>query len=152
MSTLRPYYQNEKVLVCPTDGFDARSSFLINGFNDWFSVHLTAAEFEEFQKWQGSATMRLGNIPKPAETIFFGEKYKESPHNHMDFYQGDGNDFEEVDQAKHRGSDTNRKNGGSNYAFADGSVRYMKYGTTMHPENMWAVTEKFRPAPPQAAE
>jgi len=151
LSSLRPYYANPEVLVCPKDGPEARSSFLINGFNDWFAVHLSPSEFEEFKKWQGSATMKLAYIPKPAETILFGEKFKESPHNHMDFYQGeDGNDFEEVDQAKHRAADGSRKSGGSNYGFADGSVRYMKYGTTLYPENQWAVTPEFRPAPARA--
>ena len=93
--------------------------------------------------------MRFALIPKPAETIIFGEKYRESPHNHMDFYQGEGNDFEEVNQAKHGRSGKNLKSGGSNYTFADGSVRYMKYGTTMNPENLWAVETKWRAAPPQ---
>ena len=100
-----------------------------------------------FKEWQGSALMKLANIPEPSNTIFFGEKYEESPHNHMDFYQGEGNDFEEVDQAKHRASDGKRRSGGSNYAFADGSVRFLKWGTTMNPENLWAVTEQWRKAP-----
>lgn len=151
LSSLQPYYVNRTVLVCRRDGQDAKSSYLINGFNDWFAVNLSPSEFEEFKKWQGSALMKMANIPKPGETIVFGEKFKESPHNHMDFYQGDdGNDFEEVDQGKHRASDGSRKSGGSNYAFADGSARYMKYGTTMYPENMWAVTAQFRPAPDKA--
>lgn len=148
-SSLRPYYSAPKILVCPTDGFNAKSSFLINGFNDYFALNLSPEEFEEFTKWQGSATMRLASIPKPADTIIFGEKYKESPHNHMDFYQGSGNDFEEVDQGKHGRSPTNPKSGSSNYAFVDGSVRSMKYGTTMDPENLWAVTEQWRAAPPK---
>lgn len=147
--SLRPYYQTPELLVCPTDGFGARSGYLINGFNDYFAVNLPKDEFEEFKEWEGSAIMRLGNIPRPSETIMFGEKFKDSPHNHMDFYQGEGNDFEEVDQAKHRASDGQRLSGGSNYAFADGGVRHMKYGTTMNPENLWAVTEQWRAAPPQ---
>jgi prepilin-type N-terminal cleavage/methylation domain-containing protein/prepilin-type processing-associated H-X9-DG protein len=152
ISTLRRYYVDPKILVCPTDGYDAKSSFLINGFNDYFALHLSAAEFEEFKQWQGSATMRLAAIPKPADTIMFGEKYKESPHNHMDFYQGEGNDFEEVDQGKHGRSSTNPKSGSSNYAFADGSVRSLKYGMSMDPENLWAVTPQWRAAPPKQGE
>ena len=66
----------------------------------------------------------------------------------MDFYQGDGNDFEEVNQSKHRAGNQAKESGGSNYAFVDGSVRFMKYGTTMAPENLWAVTEQWRPAAP----
>ncbi|HAV64415.1 MAG TPA: hypothetical protein DCY13_18860 [Verrucomicrobiales bacterium] len=148
-ATLRPYYVNPKVLVCPTDGPDAESSFLINGFNDWFAVNLPAAEFEEYKQWQGSDSMRLSNIPKPAETIIFGEKYRDSPHNHMDFHQGGGNDFEEINQGKHGRAPNNPQSGSSNYSFGDGSVRTMKYGTTMSPENMWASTPQWRVAPPQ---
>ena len=54
-------------------------------------------------------------------TIVFGEKFKDSPHNHMDFYQGDGNDFEEVNQSKHRAGNQAKESGGSNYAFVDGA-------------------------------
>ena len=149
VSSLRPYYSDRNLLVCPTDGPKARSSYLINGFNDYFALNLSAEDFAEFKKWQGSATMKLLSIPEPSNTIIFGEKFKESPHNHMDFYQGEGNDFEEVNQAKHRTGGRNRLNGGSNYSFADGSVRLVKYGGTMSPENLWAVTEQWRKAPPK---
>ncbi|MGB1520236.1 MAG: H-X9-DG-CTERM domain-containing protein, partial [Limisphaerales bacterium] len=33
-------------------------------------------------------------------------------------------------------------------AFADGSVRFMKEGTMLSPENLWAVTDQWRHAPP----
>ena len=45
--------------------------------------------------------MRMAHIPEPSNTITFGEKRKSSYHAHMDFYQGDGNDVQEIDQAKH---------------------------------------------------
>jgi len=147
-SQLQPYYQDVRILVCPADGPKARSSYLINGFNDWFAVHLSKEAFEEFRTWQGDRSMKLTAVPEPSNTIVFGEKFKDSPHNHMDFYQGDGNDFEEVNQSKHRAGNQAKESGGSNYAFVDGSVRFMKYGTTMAPENLWAVTEQWRPAAP----
>ena len=34
--------------------------------------------------------------------------------------------------------------GGSNYTFADGSVRYLKFGRSMWPINLWAVTPEYR--------
>ncbi len=151
ISSLQAYYVSPALLVCPTDGFAAKRSYLINGFNDYFAVTLPPAEFEEFKKWEGSATMKLSSIPNPSDTIIFGEKFKESLHSHMDFYQGEGNDFQEVDQGKHRDSGGNRKSGGSNYAFADGSSRFLKYGTSMSPENLWAVTPQWRTSPPKSA-
>jgi prepilin-type processing-associated H-X9-DG protein len=85
----------------------------------------------------------MSYITEPSGTITFGEKRKGSRHCHMDFYQGEGNDLKEIDQSKHGGG-SSETDGGSNYTFADGSVRFMKDGTTMRPENLWGVTYQFR--------
>ena len=42
---------------------------------------------------------------------------------------------------------TNKKVGGSNYTFVDGSVRLLKYGESVSPVNLWAVTDEWRDAP-----
>ena len=34
--------------------------------------------------------------------------------------------------------------GGSNYAFADGSARYLKFGESLNPINLWFVDEGLR--------
>ena len=140
ISSLKPYYVADAVVKCPSDGFSANHGFLINGFNDFFATRLTK---EEFEKWKWPIGMKMSYIPEPSNTITFGEKRKGSRHAHMDYYQGEGNDVKEIDQAKHGGgsSDTG---GGSNYSFADGSTRFMKYGTTLSPENLWGVTYQFR--------
>ena len=36
------------------------------------------------------------------------------------------------------------RGGGSNFAFTDGSVRYLKHGRSLGPVNLWAVTERWR--------
>ena len=140
ISSLKPYYVADAVVKCPSDGFFANHGFLINGFNDFFATRLTK---EVFEKWKWPIGMKMSYIPEPSNTITFGEKRKGSRHCHMDFYQGEGNDVKEIDQAKHGGgsSDTG---GGSNYTFADGSARFMKHGTTLSPENLWGVTYQFR--------
>ena len=66
---------------------------------------------------------------------------------HMDFYQGDGNDEEAIDQNKHNASGDTSRGGGSNFAFTDGSVRFLKYGESLSPENLWAATDQWRNAP-----
>ena len=48
IKTLKPYYSDPDVLKCPADGPTAKSSYLINGFNDWFAVRLGPEEFEQF--------------------------------------------------------------------------------------------------------
>ena len=45
--------------------------------------------------------MLMAHIPEPSNTITFGEKRKSSYHAHMGFYQGDGNNVQEIDKAKH---------------------------------------------------
>jgi len=36
--------------------------------------------------------------------------------------------------------------GGSNFAFVDGSVHYLRYGASVWPENRWAVRDEDRHA------
>jgi prepilin-type processing-associated H-X9-DG protein len=79
-------------------------------------------------------------VRKPSETILFGEKKTGSFHVHMDIYQGSkGNDIEEVDHGRH--------NGGSNFAFVDGSVRRLTKYQELTPENLWGVRDEFRQPP-----
>ena len=159
---LQKYYTAPQILECPSDSFplitglmDAtnrmmvRRSFVINGFNDYFQGALTPQDYEQvFKKWQWPHGMKAAHIPLPSDTIVFGEKRKGSYHVHMDFSQGTaGNDVEEIEQNRHKGGGDTSKAGGSNYAFADGSVRLLKYGTSSSPVNLWAVRDEWRNAP-----
>ncbi|HAO67863.1 MAG TPA: hypothetical protein DCR17_14385 [Verrucomicrobiales bacterium] len=147
MNSLQPYYIDKNLIRCPTDGPKAQRSYLINGFNDYFAVTLSKPEFEEFKEWRGSQNMKLVSIQNPSETIMFGEKKKDREDVHMDFYQGEGNDVEAIDQNKHNASGGQSESGGSNFAFVDGSVRLLKYGKSLSPKNLWAVTDQWRNAP-----
>ena len=160
---LQPYYRDAKMLECPSDSFSwllpmiapemrlvLRRSFVINGFNDWFQSELSASNYQAFLAWQWPQGMKAAAIPNPTETIVFGEKRKGSYHMHMDFSQGQaGNDVEEIDQARHA-SGAN-KEGGSNFAFADGSARFLKFGRSTTPETLWAVRDEWRRAPVRQA-
>ena len=48
-----------------------------------------------------------------------------------------------IEQGRHSKGDT-QQSGGSNFAFADGGARYLKYGQMFLPENLWAVTDLWR--------
>ena len=76
--------------------------------------------------------MKLSNIRFPSETIMFGEKKQGRYDVHMDFYQGEGYDVDAIDQNKHNTSGSESRDGGSNFAFADGS--WLKYGESLSPE------------------
>jgi prepilin-type N-terminal cleavage/methylation domain-containing protein/prepilin-type processing-associated H-X9-DG protein len=149
---LEPYYANRKVLHCPTDPRRVEVSYLMNGFIDYFVMHSFRGNWDEFfgvYKDGGFPALRLSGIPEPAQTITFGEKRADSKgDSYMDIWPAQyGSDhLTEVAHGKHR-SGGDERNGGSNYAFADGSVRFLKYGAAFSPKNLWAVTEPFRNAP-----
>lgn len=151
---LKPYYSSWQIIACPSDHFgvaglfandtNPKRSYLINGFNDYFKVSLSPGDYRAFQQWRYAHGMKVAALPRPSETILFGEKRSGSFHVHMDIDQGKrGNDFEEIDHARH--------GAGSNFAFADCSVRSIKKYQELYPENLWAVVQDFRypPAPPQ---
>jgi prepilin-type N-terminal cleavage/methylation domain-containing protein/prepilin-type processing-associated H-X9-DG protein len=144
---LRDYYKDTKLLadLCDsnpggtpntTNADAAPRSYLINGWNDYFQEQGIA-----FGAMGGKA-MPESAIKKPSDTILFGEKITGSQHYYMDFLEGAGNDFTEVEQSRHMAS--GKESGGSNYAFADGSTRYLKFGKMFTPELLWAVSDQWR--------
>ncbi len=83
-------------------------------------------------------------VREPSETIVFGEKETSSTHIYMDFTQGNGNDVQEINQARHSTSSAKARSGGSNYAFSDGSARFLRFGQSLVPFNLWAVMDSYR--------
>jgi prepilin-type N-terminal cleavage/methylation domain-containing protein len=144
---LHPYYKNVELLRCPSDAARSRRSYILNGWNDYYESALAPADYETFKRYQWPQGMKLGRIPNPSDTIVFGEKRTDSPHVYMDFYQGTGNDLQELEHGRHGGR-KNTRTGSSNYSFADGGVRALKFGKSVTPVNLWAVTDKWRNAPP----
>ena len=140
---LKPYYGNTRILQCTTGASIETRSYIINGFNDWFEANLKFIDYEDYKDWLWPHGMKMSAIEETSETILFGEKVAGSSHVHMDFFQGAGNDMEEVDHRRHRGF---AGKGGSNFTFADGSVRFLPYWRSVLPLNLWAVTDDWRSA------
>jgi len=151
---LRHGYKNLRILICPSDGPNPQTgggtnadgaprSYLINGWNDCFQAEMGGSF--TLAAMAGKA-MNEQAIKLPSETIVFGEKETGSPHYYMDFLEGIGNDFTEVEQSRH--STTLKNSGGSDFAFADGSVRYLRFGQMLVPQNLWAVEDTFRNSMP----
>ena len=162
---LRDGYKDYRILKCPSDipnpfsnGTDpinypydsTNRSYIINGWNDYFEAQMG-----------GSFTLNAiidksmpeNGIKEPSETIAFGEKRGEPPqpgdptqhgHFYMDFLEGPGNDVTEVEQSRHSTVSKNSRGGGSDYAFADGSTRFLKFGRSFIPVDLWATEEKWR--------
>jgi prepilin-type N-terminal cleavage/methylation domain-containing protein/prepilin-type processing-associated H-X9-DG protein len=156
-TSLHDGYKDVKALLCSTDltrGIPATltnmptppdrapRSYIINGWNDYF-WHSTGRQ--DANSYDG-LVMKETNIPKPTETIVFGEKKNQSPHYFMDLVEGYGNDADQVERGCHSTPRTGSlsKSGGSNYAFADGSARFLRYGREVWPMNLWAVAEEDR--------
>src|SRR5438034_9873590 len=160
-SQLRDGYKDPRVLKCPSDvpnpvsnGTDAinypydstNRSYIINGWNDYFDAQM-GGNFSLNAIVDKSMPER--GIKEPSETIVFGEKRGDTPqhgHFYMDFLEGPivGNDVTEVDQSRHSTVAKNSRGGGSDYAFADGSIRFLKFGKSFIPVDLWATEDKWR--------
>lgn len=137
----------------------APRSYLINGWNDYFLDTLGANNPDWASYMAGTyahGSIKESVVIYPSTTIIFGEKRNvrtetppEAPDYFMDLEElsaGLPNDVDKVEQGCHGviHAIAATKAGGSNYAFIDGSARYMKYGTTVWPLNLWAITDTDR--------
>ena len=157
-AALLEYYQEVKILRCPSDGpgipatrtdfppanqgDNAPRSYIINGFNDYFQNTLSNVPTEQLMGSIIGMSLPESAVSQPSDTIVFGEKRNESIHYYMDFQEPPvGNDVMELEHARHNGG---TRAGGSDYVFADGSARYLRYGQSLAPINLWAVTPEWR--------
>ncbi|MEI7732068.1 MAG: DUF1559 domain-containing protein [Verrucomicrobiota bacterium] len=161
---LKSGYQDLKILICPTDGPNpgtggvttnaadcAPRSYMMCGFNDYYAtvLGLTWADFPgSFNKitpLMQSNSMNIAHITDTSDTIIFGEKETVSKQYYMDMLESPaGNDQTELEHSRHMSSGTNSASGGSNYTFADGSARYLKFPRSIQPINVWAVEPNYR--------
>jgi type II secretory pathway pseudopilin PulG len=147
---LQDYYKDFKLLKCPTDvpepenfgkttaipALKAPRSYIFNGFNDYFTNTPPAA-----------STVPEAALREPSETVLFGEKDSESGHWWMDYWPGD--DYKELEQSRHGGL-TKSQAGGSVFAFADGSARFLRFGRSLDPINLWFIDPELRKKGTQA--
>src|SRR5262245_37051932 len=154
---LRDGYKDLKVLRCPSDapnpetlGRDTNNypadaaprSYIINGWNDYFKETLKPASWDQYKSGTSPASLKETAIREPSDTIVFGEKDHDSGHYYMDYEFYD--DIIQLDQSRHNVSAKSSRAGGSNYALADGGVRFVKFGRTLLPVNLWAVIPAWR--------
>lgn len=153
---------NPKVLICPADGPDephsdgathprsdpvrfpldaAPRSFIMNAFTDYVQMfHSTNTTY--YKQANSPTPIPEGAVKHPSETIAFGEKINERGDFFLDY---DGfDDVEVLAQGRHNNARRQNFSGGANYVFCDGSARFYKYGRTLSPVNLWAVTDLYR--------
>ena len=154
---LHSEYETLSILVCPSDrpspnpnvalSVPLRSprSYILNGWNDYYRAALQdGTQWDAFKDHKWEFGMSETAILESSETIVFGEKLTEMFHFHMDFFQGVCDDLAAVEHGRHNNQQKRSGNGGSNFGFADGSARYLAYGRTLSPVNLWAVTPLYR--------
>ncbi len=163
------YYRTTNVILCPTDALRgappsdaaavnipdrANRSYLVNGWNDYFSDNLSPGDFATYMSGKyARSSVKETAVIEPSNTMLFGEKKNiptsgTEPALYSDFYmdlgEGVGNDLDRVEQGCHSGTRKGVRGGGSNYALVDGSAAYKKYGSTVWPLNLWATGQSNR--------
>jgi len=168
------YGKNLKLLLCPIDhqdpnhnpplpesiGWSASNnvadascrSFFINGFNDFFSDKsgIQMSDWRDLANWMLSTTnidarVRQSDLLHQSDTIILGEKEYDHGDFYMDLGENGGNDFSGIlEQSRHDSRGPGTGSGGSNYTFGDGSSRYIKYGESLWPLNMWCISDANR--------
>ncbi len=130
---LLPYVGNDaKIYVDPGDPVAMKipisqlvsntvnnSSFIFNGFNDLGTIN------------NPNYQVSLFNVPASSNLILLGQQDPGGDNFYMDVNNGDQNDV------------LNKQAyfGGSNYVFADGSLRYVTLAN--YSDNMWLVNSKY---------
>jgi prepilin-type N-terminal cleavage/methylation domain-containing protein/prepilin-type processing-associated H-X9-DG protein len=139
------YGKSVKLLFCPTETTNspatggggsysnnvadaAPRSYFINGWNDYFNG------MNEGDSLKENAILHV------SDTIILGEKESDKADYYMDLFENYGNDLGVLNQVRHDGGN------GSNYAFADGSARYLKNHMALYPLNLWAISDTNRAA------
>jgi prepilin-type N-terminal cleavage/methylation domain-containing protein/prepilin-type processing-associated H-X9-DG protein len=162
------YGGNVKVLFClsePTNspatgggaiqtnnipGDIAPRSYIINGWNDYMvSNNPTGNANGDTSGMDPGDSMKELGIKYSSDTIVFGEKNSTNVDFYMDLLertgQNVGNDVVGIlEESRHDSHGDDTDSGGSNYAFADGSARFMRVYTSRYPLNLWAVTDADR--------
>ena len=95
-------------------------------------------------------------LTQPSMTVALGEKDSSSMHWYFDYETYE--DVTQLEQTRHSSRAHNPGDaaegqgvvvnwgGGSNYVFADGSVRFLKFAQSVWPINLWGVTPTYRNA------
>ncbi len=147
---LRSHYADVKLLRCPTDkeandGSNTNTlpdlaprSYVMNGFQDEYLLAGTVPP-----KGTTYPALRETSIRYPVETILLGEKQSGSSAYYLVLDPNADRYLPDIEEGRHGGS-AKSQSGAANFAFADSSLRLLRYGRSLCPLNLWAITESGR--------
>ncbi|MHB8524305.1 MAG: H-X9-DG-CTERM domain-containing protein [Limisphaerales bacterium] len=151
------YARSLPVLLCPSDpkapppktdeantnlvADSAPRSYVMNGWNDyyWINYSLKPDYLGATLSPVLDTTMNF-----PSDTVLFGEKLHDWGLFYYDWLESD--DIRLLDQSKHSTGTrpVTQGGGGANYAFVDGSVRFLRFGQSLVPINRWFIVDAWR--------
>ena len=136
---------------------NAARSYFINGWNDYFYATLgeTNAQYQAYMYGAPSSLCFKDDlIPYASETVVFCEKQNQAEHFYLDLEELNpsrdvpgarlGNDETELEQGRHSSGGLGTTTGGSIFAFADGSSRFVRYYGSVCPVNLFCVRDSER--------
>ena len=132
-------------------------SYIMNGWNDYFADLLGTTAWSAVEPYMlAGSGFRQNAIVHSSQTVVLGEKQHEAGDFYMDLLEnsgsGVGNDFTGIlEQGRHNnaGHTSNQakgagSTGGSNYALADGSARFILFPQAVSPISLWAISDANR--------
>jgi prepilin-type N-terminal cleavage/methylation domain-containing protein/prepilin-type processing-associated H-X9-DG protein len=141
-------------------------SYFINGWNDYFFDTLSSGDWNRYMGGSyPQGCLKETAVLKTSDTVMFGEKKNlaggtpTDPNGAMDYFMDmyepssggggggpipTGNDVDRIEHGCHSTLHKGNRTGGSNFAFVDGSVRFVKYGGSTWPLNLWAISDADR--------
>ena len=144
--------RSSAITLCPTDLAGLRTSesdlthhrsYLMNGFADFYSSIWGVTQTVSVAKL-GLPPIKDTDIKRSSETILFGEKASDSLAFELNLFKIDGSYLLDLAENRHGNVARTTRGGGANYAFADGSVRYLPWGKSTCPVNQWAIFDQWR--------
>jgi prepilin-type processing-associated H-X9-DG protein len=165
---LHPYFGDTDLLRCPDDGpltpytFGATNppamrtnwpadsaprSYAMNSWIDYLQALIQSSGGNFAQLFRAGRTPPVPEIAaaEPAQTIALGEKVNSMGDYFVDMFGFD--DLTLLAQSRHGQGVRSGQGGGANYAFLDGSARFLRAGASSSPTNLWGVLPEFRASP-----
>jgi prepilin-type N-terminal cleavage/methylation domain-containing protein len=151
------YGRKVQILLCPSEitapdtignspsnnvADSSPRTYIINGWNDYFSATLAPADFNSYMNGTYPYGMKQSVIMQPTSVILLSEKVATAGDFYADLLNGDDID-QTVNESRHdaNGMDSSigMGSGGSNFTMCDNSVQFIKFPLSLSPANLWAI-------------